>query len=119
MSGEPDRDELEQRFGVDNNRIYSGVAHWEAALAIARKRKTSIAAAHAAVARFAGDFGIEMVPIGAVEASVAIDAHQRYGKGTKHRARLNMGDCFAYACARTNDAKLLYKGDDFIHTDLA
>jgi ribonuclease VapC len=42
----------------------------------------------------------------------------RYGKG-RHPARLNMGDCFAYACAKTNDARLLYKGDDFSHTDLA
>jgi ribonuclease VapC len=33
--------------------------------------------------------------------------------------RLNMGDCFAYACVKTNGAQLLYKGDDFSHTDLA
>ena len=48
----------------------------------------------------------------------AVSAHARYGKG-HHDARLNMGDCFAYACARTNNARLLYKGDDFSRTDLA
>ena len=36
-----------------------------------------------------------------------------------HPARLNMGDCFAYACAKRLDAPLLYKGDDFARTDLA
>jgi ribonuclease VapC len=41
-----------------------------------------------------------------------------YGKGN-HDARLNMGDCFAYACAKANGAKLLYKGGDFALTDLA
>jgi len=49
---------------------------------------------------------------------LALDAYARYGKG-RHRAALNMGDCFAYACAKANRAKLLYKGDDFVHTDLA
>ena len=48
----------------------------------------------------------------------AIDAHDRFGKG-RHPARLNMGDCFAYACARTNNAPLLFKGEDFALTDVA
>lgn len=49
---------------------------------------------------------------------IATAAYDRYGKG-RHPARLNMGDCFAYACAKTHDARLLYKGDDFSKTDLA
>ena len=56
--------------------------------------------------------------VGERELRLAIDAHARYGKG-RHRAALNMGDCFAYACAKANDAKLLYKGEDFSKTDLA
>ena len=48
----------------------------------------------------------------------AVEAYADFGKG-RHLAALNMGDCFAYACAKTNDATLLYKGDDFSHTDLA
>jgi ribonuclease VapC len=47
----------------------------------------------------------------------AVKAHMRFGKG-RHRARLNMGDCFAYACARFHKVPLLCKGDDFIHTDI-
>jgi ribonuclease VapC len=70
------------------------------------------------VTRFCTALGITTVPIGSAETAEAVIAHRRYGKG-HHPARLNMGDCFAYACARTNNARLLYKGDDFSHTDLA
>jgi ribonuclease VapC len=44
-------------------------------------------------------------------------AFDRYGKG-RHRARLNYGDCMSYAVAMAFDAPLLFKGDDFIHTDV-
>uniref|UniRef100_B0T062 PIN domain-containing protein n=1 Tax=Caulobacter sp. (strain K31) TaxID=366602 RepID=B0T062_CAUSK len=59
----------------------------------------------------------QIVTIGAPEQAAAIDAHARFGKGV-HTAKLNMGDCFAYACARTNGVPLLYKGDDFALTDI-
>jgi uncharacterized protein with PIN domain len=40
------------------------------------------------------------------------------GRGSGHPARLNVGDCFAYALARVRNLPLLFKGDDFIHTDI-
>ncbi|MER9656025.1 type II toxin-antitoxin system VapC family toxin [Mesorhizobium sp. M0152] len=49
----------------------------------------------------------------------AIDASIRYGKAVGHPADLNLGDCFAYACAKALDVPLLYKGNDFLQTDLA
>jgi ribonuclease VapC len=51
-------------------------------------------------------------------ARVAADAFARFGKG-RHPAGLNYGDCFAYALAKTLNAPLLYKGDDFAKTDMA
>ena len=48
---------------------------------------------------------------------LALDAYLRFGKGY-HPARLNLGDCFAYALAKALDAPLLYKGDDFALTDI-
>ncbi len=48
----------------------------------------------------------------------ALDIAQLYGKIVNHPARLNLGDCFSYACAATCDAKLAYKGNDFVHTDI-
>jgi ribonuclease VapC len=47
----------------------------------------------------------------------ALEAYFRFGKGL-HPARLNLGDCFAYALAKHLDAPLLYKGDDFTRTDV-
>lgn len=45
-------------------------------------------------------------------------AYTLYGRSSEHRAGLNMGDCFAYALAKTRNLPLLFKGDDFIHTDI-
>jgi len=50
-------------------------------------------------------------------AAPAFEAFLRYGKG-RHPARLNLGDCFAYALAKQLDLPLLYKGDDFAQTDI-
>ena len=47
----------------------------------------------------------------------ALDAYLRFGKG-RHPARLNLGDCFAYALAKALDAPLLYRGDNFSQTDI-
>ena len=54
----------------------------------------------------------------ASQARIARAAYQRFGKGSGHPARLNMGDCFAYALARDLDEPLLFKGDDFKLTDI-
>jgi ribonuclease VapC len=52
------------------------------------------------------------------QAEIAGAAWRRYGKG-RHSAGLNLGDCFSYALARTSGEALLFKGNDFIHTDIA
>lgn len=52
------------------------------------------------------------------QARLARQAYRAYGKGTGHPARLNFGDCFAYALAKLMREPLLYKGDDFARTDL-
>ena len=51
-------------------------------------------------------------------AELAIDAYDRYGKGRGGKAKLNLGDCFSYALAKATGSPLLFKGDDFTHTDL-
>lgn len=118
-TNEPGAFALEARFGADEQRLYSAITLWEAARAVARKRTVTLAEASAELQAFLSDFACRLVPIGAPEAEAAIVAQDRYGKGTRDPAGLNMGDCFAYACAKTNNARLLYKGDDFTHTDLA
>ncbi len=48
----------------------------------------------------------------------ARSAYAHYGRGSGHKANLNMGDCFSYALAKTRKLPLLFKGDDFVHTDI-
>jgi ribonuclease VapC len=61
--------------------------------------------------------GVQIVPFDANQAWIARDAFLRYGKG-RHKASLNLGDCASYAVAKAKDAALLFKGNDFPHTDL-
>ncbi len=52
------------------------------------------------------------------QARIAREAFRDFGKGSGHPARLNFGDCFAYALARETGEPLLFKGEDFSHTDV-
>jgi len=63
------------------------------------------------------DGSITIEPITANQARIAREAYRDFGKG-RHRAGLNFGDCFAYALAKEMDEPLLFKGDDFRHTDV-
>ena len=53
-----------------------------------------------------------------LQARIAREAYRDFGKGSGHPARLNFGDCFAYALARATGDTLLFVGDDFTHTDV-
>lgn len=61
---------------------------------------------------------LEFLPFTASDAHIARDAFKRYGKGRDSKAALSFGDCFVYALAKSLDAPLLFKGNDFIHTDV-
>jgi ribonuclease VapC len=63
-------------------------------------------------------FSIEIEPVTAEQARIARQAYRDYGRGSGHAANLNFGDCFSYALARAKREPILFKGDDFGHTDL-
>lgn len=60
----------------------------------------------------------EIVPPGQAEMDAAYAAFVAYGRGSGHPAKLNFGDLFAYALAKVRGVPLLFKGDDFVHTDI-
>ncbi len=62
--------------------------------------------------------GIQVADITAEHARIARAAYRDFGRGSGHAAGLNFADCFAYALAAQTDEPLLFKGDDFRHTDL-
>lgn len=64
----------------------------------------------------AADLRVE--PVTGEQAQIARDAYRDFGKGSGHKAGLNFGDCFAYALAKITGEPLLYKGNDFFHTDI-
>jgi ribonuclease VapC len=76
-----------------------------------------LATSESRILRFLLASGIRIVPIGATESHEALTAHARFGKG-RHPARLNLGDCFAYACAQVHGVPLRFVGDDFLRTDI-
>lgn len=114
----PEADALADTLDSASSPITSPVAIFEAALGLCRKRHASVAEAYADILEFLKGAGVETVSITEQEAESALDAFARYGKGRGHPAQLNMGDCFAYAVARTHRASLLFKGDDFTRTDI-
>jgi ribonuclease VapC len=64
------------------------------------------------------EVGMVIEPVTAEQTRIARQAYRDYGRGSGHPANLNFGDCFSYALARVKREPLLYKGDDFVHTDL-
>src|SRR6266446_7203918 len=58
-------------------------------------------------------------PVTEAQARIAREAYRDFGRGSGHAAKLNFGDCFAYALAKVTGEPLLFKGDDFAHTDIA
>lgn len=107
---------------------YSPLSAYEAIVGFARKKSDMRVEATISPGLIDGAKEIVetfLAEIGAVEIDVtpdirrgAISACKLYGRQVGHPAKLNFGDCFAYACARSVHAPLLYKGDDFSHTDI-
>ena len=117
ITGEDGADALADALEADRTRLCSAVSAWETVAGLCRSHAFAAPAARAHVRIFLDAARVQFIGIGEREADLAADAYARFGKG-RHPAALNIGDCFAYACAKANDAVLLYKGDDFARTDL-
>lgn len=126
LNQEPGWEELVKRLSGFAGPLYvSALVRFEATQAVARAAAGSrkpdaegLLKARDLVDRFIVETGTENMIISEDIGSQAIDASARYGKAIGHRAHLNFGDCFAYACAKSRDIPLLYKGNDFLLTDL-
>ncbi len=111
-------DALADALDADQLRLCSALSVWETVAGLCRSYTFSVPTARAHVRRFLDAGRFQFVGIGEQEWEIAAEAYAQFGRG-RHPAALNMGDCFAYACAKSNRAKLLYKGEDFAKTDLA
>ncbi len=115
---EPGCDRLFERIERGGPFFTSPMAVYEATMAVARETLGGLNAAARDLEDFMARGSIQNVAIEADHGLLALSAHARFGKGQNNKAKLNMGDCFAYAVARSRNASILFVGDDFIHTDL-
>jgi ribonuclease VapC len=118
LAKEPDCEHLRLKLKSRRKRIVSSIVLFEASLAMRRLTDITPIEAFEVIEQFLKIFAIKHIGIEPRMGEVAIRTFERYGKGQDPKARLNMGDCFAYACAKVHKVPLLCKGDDFIHTDI-
>src|SRR3984893_14664305 len=118
LAREVDGPNLAARVTQADRLFTSPLAIYEVVLGLARSRNMAIDDDQTAVSDFLTGRRAEIVSITEEFGRDAIRAFDRFGRG-RHPARLNMGDCFAYACARSLAVPLLFKGDDFSQTDIA
>jgi ribonuclease VapC len=119
IANESDGPELRKTLRTTKHRHISGLVVYETVLALIRKKGKSRVETLAEVNEFISRNAINFISpaIDQDLSELALEAFERYGKG-KHVAGLNMGDCFAYACAKRLRQPLLFKGDDFSETDI-
>ena len=128
LNREPGADALIQLLAASTKpALFSPLSRFEAITSLARSRSwthrsatpAQIETAKTAVDLLLAEVRAETVTITAAIGDAAIVTAQTYGRAVGHAADLNFGDCFAYACAKSRDVPLLYKGNDFSQTDLA
>ena len=115
---EEDAETILARMKSADRLLVSPTVIWETVVSCSRRVDWQLENAQQAVLDYLTEMDITVVPIPPEAAAFAVEAYARFGKG-RHKAGLNFGDCFAYACARHFDVPLLYKGDDFAQTDVA
>lgn len=113
---EPDGTMLAERSMSFGRRVMSAATWLESIMVCEGSAKKAGGAVR--FERIAAALGVEILPFTAEQARLAFDAFRRFGKGRGAKASLNFGDCIAYAVAKELQAPLLFKGSDFVHTDL-
>lgn len=112
---EPERDGFLTALARAGSRTISAGNWVELGAVIVRKK---LPALEATLLVLRTEFAIEVAPVTLAQADLGRVAYSSFGQGTGHPAKLNFGDCFAYALAKDTGEPLLFKGNDFIHTDI-
>lgn len=115
LAMEPEAARLASAIEADTTRLVSAATLLEAGLVIESRLGAS---GGAELDLLVAKAGMVVEPFTADQAAIARDAWRRFGKG-RHAAGLNLGDCFGYALARASGEPLLFKGRDFVNTDIA
>ena len=115
LTDEPDGPALSQTLDEPKIVRLSSASYLETAIIL---DKHGDAVLSAKLDELIEDSNIIIEPVTVEQAKIARQAYRDFGKGSGHPAGLNFGDCFSYALARDKREPMLWKGDDFGHTDL-
>lgn len=115
LRAEGDASDMAHAIERARDRRISAANYLEAAVVIDGRREP-VASRRFDELVAAADLSVE--PVTREQAQIAREAYRDFGKGSGHQAGLNFGDCFAYALAKATGEPLLYKGNDFTHTDI-
>ncbi len=113
LRSEPEASHMLGILGTAEQSLFSAASLLEASIVTAGKGSEGNR-----LAELVQDAELEIVTFSEKDAAIGAEAFRRFGKGTGHPANLNFGDCFSYALAKTRSLPLLFKGDDFVHTDI-
>lgn len=105
---------LDAMIGADRRRISAGTL-LEANIVVERLQDPGMARR---LQRLVDRFELEVVPFDRKQFEIGRQAYRDFGRGLGNRAQLNFGDCFGYALATATGEPLLFKGNDFSHTDV-
>jgi ribonuclease VapC len=117
IAREEDARPLQRKIVIAAQRSTSPIAIYESIMGVARALNLPLGEAKSLVNDFLRETQAQIISIDSEIGASAMEACERFGKG-RHPAKLNMGDCFAYACAKQLGVPLLFKGDDFAKTDI-
>lgn len=117
VDGEDDAISLSARLAAGAPVYISPMVVYESITGLARKRACTIEVAERAVDIFIEQTDAQTIDVTAEIGRDAVKAFNTFGRG-RHMAALNMGDCFAYACAKAQKVPLLFKGNDFPFSDI-
>lgn len=115
LAREPERDRFVDLIHASPTARMSAASYLETAIVIDRLGDPVLSRR---LDELIGALEVEVVDVTAGQARIARDAYRDFGRGSGHRAHLDFGDCLAYALAREQRDTLLFKGDDFTHTDI-
>jgi ribonuclease VapC len=118
LGNEAEGDAFADALAATPARLTSPIAVCESVAGLVKEYALSIPEARRKLAEFLAAAKVTIVPLGETELELALDAYDQFGKA-RHPARLNLGDCFAYAAAKAHGAPLLHKDDGFWLTDAA
>jgi len=115
LRDEPDAAVYAEAMQLMDSRRLSAVSFVEAAVVVDGSRDP---VASRGFDELLQEARITVDPVTEAQARIARDAYRDFGRGSGHPAKLNFGDCFAYALAKVTREPLLFKGNDFVHTDV-